>query len=81
MKIKEKAYVLFGRSQSQWKNSRISDKALFELFQAQHISKVRIEVYMKNTISLSTPRRRQASREEDLHLAWSKHVSSQGQFL
>jgi hypothetical protein len=74
-KIKEKAQVLFK------KNSRISDKAFHEVFQAQHISNVRIELYMKNIISLSTPRRRQASREEYMHLAWSKHVSSQGGVL
>ena len=43
--------------------------------------KARVEVYMKNTIPLSTIRRRQDSREEELHLAWSKHVSSQGVFL
>ena len=42
-----------------WKNSRISDKDFCEVFQAQHISKVRIEIYLKNTISLSTPWRRQ----------------------
>ena len=79
--INAKVQVLFERFQSQCKNSRISDQAFREVFQAQHISKVRIEVYMKNVISLSTPRRRQASGEEDLHLAWSKHVSSQGIFL
>ena len=41
-KIKEKAQVLFGISQSQWKNSRIGDKYFREVFQAQHIFKVRI---------------------------------------
>ena len=38
------------------KNSRISDQAFCEVFQVQHNSKVRIEVYMRNTISLTTPR-------------------------
>ena len=79
--IKEKAQVLLGRSQFEWKNSRISDKAFREVFHAQLISKVSIEVYMRNTISVSTPRRRQVSREENIHLSWSKHVSSKGGFF
>jgi hypothetical protein len=74
--IKAKAWILFGRSHSQWKNSRVSDKAFLEVFQAQHISKVIIDIYMKNTISLPTPKRRQDSRETNIQLEWSKHVSS-----
>lgn len=76
-KIKEKAQILFGRSQSQWKNSRINDKVFREVFQSQ----LRVEVYMKNIFSFPTPMRRQDSTKENFHLAWSKHVSSQGVFL
>ena len=59
MKMNETVEVLCIRSQFQWRNSRINDEAFHDVFQVQHISKVRMEAHMKNTISLSTPTRRQ----------------------
>ena len=57
MKMNAKAKVLSVGSQFQWRNSRINDEAFHEVFQAQHISKVRMEAHMKNTISLWTLKR------------------------
>jgi hypothetical protein len=56
--MNEKVEFLSVKSQFQWRNSRIDDKAFHEVFQVQHISRVRLEAHMKNTISLTTPRRR-----------------------
>ena len=46
-------------------NSGIDGEAFHEVFQVQHISKVRMEEHMKDTISLSTPRRRQVFNPQE----------------
>ena len=81
MKMNAKEEVLSIRIQMQWRNSRINDESFHEVFQVQHISKVRMEAHIKNTISLSTPRRRGVfnSREKRIltqYEAWSKHFHS-----
>ena len=81
MFMNAKARVLFVNYQFQWRNSRVDDEAFHEVSQIQHLSKLRMEAYMNNTISLLTPEEKicfQSSREEDPYLAWSKHVSSEG---
>ena len=79
-----KAEVLSIRYQFQWRNSRIDDEGFQEVPQIQHLSKVTMEAYMNNTISLLTPKEKtcsQSSKEEDPYLALSKHVSSEGGLL
>ena len=80
----EKAEVLSIRYKFQWRNSRIDDEGFHDVFSIQHLSKVSMEAFMNNTISLLKLEEKtcfQSSREEDPYLAWSKHVLSEGGLL
>ena len=79
-----KVEVLYVIYQSQWRNSRIDDEGFHEVSQIQNLSKVKMEAYMNNTISLSIPEEKtcfQSSREEHPYLAWNKLVPSKGGLL
>ena len=65
MNMNAKEKVISVRSQFQWRNSGINDEAFHEVFQVQHISKVRMEAYMKKTISFSTPKRRHVFNSQE----------------